>query len=83
MNSSYQKWTPPKFTVDIQFLKRIFEEPQASQNSSHEISKDNQTVHARLIIMIIFRVNYSQLYTHIPKHINIHIGIIIIIFRLI
>ncbi|KAL7029645.1 hypothetical protein ACKWTF_006304 [Chironomus riparius] len=42
---SFQKWTPPKFTVDIQFLKRIFEEPQASQNS-HEISKDNHTVHA-------------------------------------
>lgn len=38
--SSYQKWAPPfNFAVDIQFLKRIFEEPHhASLTLSHDMT---------------------------------------------
>ena len=45
INSSYSRWTAPKFSVDIQFLRRIFEDPQtllvttpsimSSENISH------------------------------------------------
>jgi hypothetical protein len=52
--SSYQKWAPPfNFGVDIQFLKRIFEESQhASLTLSHGmtsaavINNDNISLHA-------------------------------------
>lgn len=52
--SSYQKWAPPfNFGVDIQFLKRIFEESHhASLTLSHDmpsvavINNDNISLHA-------------------------------------
>jgi hypothetical protein len=64
MCSSYQKWAPPKFTVDIQFLKRIFEEAAptttATATTSYDIVNEHVTFHARLII-------YSS-HTHTQKH---------------
>lgn len=55
--SSYNKWAPPfNFGVDIQFLRRMFEEPQqASLTLSHDITttvsaaapnNDNLSIHA-------------------------------------
>lgn len=55
--SSYQKWaTPFHFGVDIQFLRRMFEEPQQAtltllhdMTSTAVMSNDNSTHATRLI----------------------------------
>lgn len=62
-NSSYSRWTAPKFTVDIQFLRRIFEEPQTTLVASSSVSSsETNSISGRFFYL--FTLSFQQPFLH-------------------